>query len=280
MSERTPDRFWSGIDITKLVAGTLAAVSAAVIGSFLGVAGTLIGAAVASLVGGIGTELYEKSLKRGVSRIKARPGQPPVTAPAAVGTPAVAKPSTETETPGHFDPVPQTGATRARRPRWQLVAVPAMAFFALAMGTLFAVESFAGQSLPSMVGASSSRTTTVGSVVGAGKKAEPTTRPSTEPTEESDGEQPAGEPTGTQQPDSDATTSPAPDATTTAPTETGAPAPTGGPGAEQGDAGEQGGTEQEQQEDATDSGGSGGREGLTGEQDQGGQAPAGAPASQ
>ena len=38
MSEQASDRIWSGIDIPKTIAGTLAAVSAAVVGSFLGVA--------------------------------------------------------------------------------------------------------------------------------------------------------------------------------------------------------------------------------------------------
>ena len=35
MTEHAPDRLWSGIDIPKTIAGALAAVCAAVIGSFL-----------------------------------------------------------------------------------------------------------------------------------------------------------------------------------------------------------------------------------------------------
>ncbi len=81
MTEHAPDRLLSGPQLTKLVAGTLAAVSAAAIGSFLGVAGTLIGAAVASVVGSLGTEIYQRSLKRGATKLQ-------TLAPAFVKAPA------------------------------------------------------------------------------------------------------------------------------------------------------------------------------------------------
>ena len=86
MSEHAPDRVLSGIDIPKTIAGVLAAVSAAVLGSFLGVAGTLAGAALASIVGSVGTEIYRKFIDRSHKQIVATF----VTAPAAVGTPSVA----------------------------------------------------------------------------------------------------------------------------------------------------------------------------------------------
>src|ERR1043165_3009221 len=89
MSEHAPDRIWSGIEITKVIAGTLAAVTAAVIGSFLGVAGTLAGAAVASVVGSVGTEIYQRSLNRGAKRLGSI-APTFVKVPAAVGTPPVA----------------------------------------------------------------------------------------------------------------------------------------------------------------------------------------------
>ena len=79
MTEHAPDRIWSGIDIPKTIAGVLAAVSAAVVGSFLGVAGTLVGAAVASIVGSVGTEIYQRWINRGSKKIAAtlrRPRRP------------------------------------------------------------------------------------------------------------------------------------------------------------------------------------------------------------
>ena len=48
----------------QLAGGALAAVTAAAIGSRLGVAGTLIGAAVASIIGGVGGTLYSAGIDR------------------------------------------------------------------------------------------------------------------------------------------------------------------------------------------------------------------------
>ncbi len=47
-----------------MAAGALAAVSAAVVASLFGVAGTVIGAAVASVVSTVGAALYSESLRR------------------------------------------------------------------------------------------------------------------------------------------------------------------------------------------------------------------------
>ncbi|MBW6436000.1 hypothetical protein KZ829_19850 [Actinoplanes hulinensis] len=130
MSEQAQGRFWSGIDIPKTVAGTLAAVSAAVAGSFLGVAGTLIGAAVAALISSIGTEVYHRFIDRGTRRLQTAF----TVAPAAVGTPDV--PATDEAPSGEND----------RRVHWKRVGLAAAAFFALGMGTLTTAELFAGRS--------------------------------------------------------------------------------------------------------------------------------------
>lgn len=216
MSEHPPDRIWSGIDIVKVTAGTLAAVSAAVIGSFLGVAGTLIGAAIASLVGTVGTEVFAKSISRGYSRLRGTsPAQPPVTAPAAVGTPAVAMPSTAKQVPGHFDPVPQPGSTtQSARPRWRRLVLPAIAVFVLAMGAVTLVELTAGKSFASMFGNESGGGTTLTSV---GREDDPTPTPDVT-RETPDPDQTEQTPTDT--PTDEAPTGPTP--TTTSPT-TGAP---------------------------------------------------------
>src|SRR3954466_13554107 len=103
MTERAPDRVWSGIDIPKTIAGVLAAVSAAVVGSFLGVAGTLVGAAVASLIGSIGTEIWARSIKRGGEKLQQTVAPAFIKAPAAIGTPEVAA-ATEDEAPSHTVP--------------------------------------------------------------------------------------------------------------------------------------------------------------------------------
>ena len=99
-----------GLSVIQIVASTAAAVTAALIGSRLGVAGTLTGAALASVVSGVGAAVYGHSLL--VTRRKmakalrlVRPGTTP-SAPAgattaAPATPAVAdrQPTTEHGTP-------------------------------------------------------------------------------------------------------------------------------------------------------------------------------------
>ena len=221
MSEHAPDRLWAGIDIPKTIAGVLAAVSAAVVGSFLGVAGTLVGAAVASIVGSVGTEIYHRSIERGKQRLQATF----VTAPAAVGTPSVA--AAEEESPS--EPEPQVTG----RYRWGRVAMVAGALFVLAMGALTAFELTAGKSVADAVGKKSSSSSTIGSIVGAKDKkqqksstvtpspsatttADPSAEPSTDPSAATS-TQPSADPSGS---GAATTSSPDPastDAATTAP---------------------------------------------------------------
>ena len=213
MSEHAPDRIWSGIEISKVIAGTLAAITAAVIGSFLGVAGTLAGAAVASLVGSVGTEIYQRSLNKGAKRLSAI-APTFVKVPAAVGTPEVAA-AVEEESPSH------TVAPR-RNIRWGHVALAATALFVLAIGSLSVFELVAGKSVASTVGTSSPGKSTIGSVFGDDSAKRPAVTPSTdtspaptgEPTTGPNGE-PAAPPTepGTA-PTGDATTEPTTDPTT------------------------------------------------------------------
>jgi hypothetical protein len=225
MSAQASEGFFSGINVPKVIAGTLAAVSAAVVGSFLGVAGTLIGAAVASLVGSVGTELYERSLHRGAKKLQTF-APTFIKAPAAVGTPAVAA-ATEDDLPSHTVPEP----ARARQIRWRRVAAIAGALFALAMGTLTAAEMITGESVSSAVGRSSSGGTTVGSILGGGGDSAPKPTPSTSTTPTTapsdDAATPAAEPTESAGP---TTTSQVPttEPTTVAPT-TGAPEQTTAP---------------------------------------------------
>nr|BFE69134.1 hypothetical protein GCM10020092_024350 [Actinoplanes digitatis] len=159
MSEHATDRFWSGIEVSKVIAGTLAAVTAAVVGSFLGVAGTLAGAAVASVVGSLGTEIYHRSLNRGAKRIGAI-APTFVKVPSAVGTPPVAA-ATKQENPSRTVPP-------RRNIRWRHVAVASAALFVLAIGALTMFELMTGRSMASTVGTTSSSTTSVGSLFGGG----------------------------------------------------------------------------------------------------------------
>jgi len=199
MSEQPSDRIWSGIDISKTIAGALAAVCAAVAGSFLGVAGTLVGAVLASIVASVGTEVYHRSLNKGAKKLRTlTPAF--VKTPAAVGTPAVAA-ATQEESPSHTVP------DRPRRQlRWARVAVLAGALFVLAMGTLTVVELALGKSVASTVGNSTGARTTFGGVLDPG------------------GDDPAPAPTGTTPDRETPATEPASDPTAPAPAGTTAPA--------------------------------------------------------
>ena len=159
MTERAPDRIWSGINIPKTIAGALAAVCAAVVGSYLGVAGTLIGAAVASVVGTVGTEIYERSLNKGREKLQTL-APAFVKTPAAVGTPPVAA-ATEDESPSHtVAPKPQI--------RWKRIALLAGAVFVLAMGSLTVFELVSNRSVASIVGNDTKARSTVGGLLNPG----------------------------------------------------------------------------------------------------------------
>ncbi|MEV4636788.1 hypothetical protein AB0J80_05470 [Actinoplanes sp. NPDC049548] len=177
MSEQAPDRLWSGIQISKVIAGTLAAVTAAVLGSFLGVAGTLAGAALASVVGSVGTEIFNNSLKRSTKHLQTvAPAF--IKAPAAVGTPPVAA-AAEEEKPSHTV-VPEPGRFAIR---WKTVALGAAAVFVIAMGAIFAVEVTAGRSLASMTGHGPSGGNTFSNLVSSNDDTSKEKAPSTEVSE-------------------------------------------------------------------------------------------------
>jgi cytoskeletal protein RodZ len=177
MSEQAaPDRIWSGIEFSKVIAGTLAAVTAAVIGSFLGVAGTLIGAAVASVVGSIGTEIYQRSLHRGAKRLS-EIAPTFVKMPAAVGTPPVAA-ATEEESPSHTVPV------KPRKPfRWGHAALAAVVLFALTMGAISLFEAFTDKPLSATV---KNQTATGSTLFGNNSSEEEKKAPATEVSSEPD----------------------------------------------------------------------------------------------
>jgi hypothetical protein len=192
MSEQAPDRLWSGIDIPKTLAGVLAAISAAVVGSFLGVAGTLVGAAVASVIGSVGTEIYQRSIHRGAKKLQTI-APTFIKVPAAIGTPEVAA-ATEADSPSHTVAEPVK-----RQIRWSRIAMIAGAMFVLAMGSLTLAELASGSSAASWTGNGNGAGTTLGGVVkSSDKKVTPTPTPAATPTDKApvdQATQPATEPT-------------------------------------------------------------------------------------
>jgi hypothetical protein len=81
--ERSEDRERIQLSAAQIAASSLAAVSAAVICSFFGVAGTVIGTAIASVLATTGSALYGYSLRRTKARLRrlhqAGAASPPLT---------------------------------------------------------------------------------------------------------------------------------------------------------------------------------------------------------
>jgi hypothetical protein len=229
MTEHAPDQVRSGIDIPKTIAGALAAVCAAVIGSFLGVAGTLVGAALASIIGSVGTEVYRRYLDKGAKKLQTLAVPAFVKAPAAIGTPEVAAASEE-DSPSHTVP-----EQPLRKIRWGRVALVAGALFVLAMGTLSIAELISGKSVASAVGNSTGAKSTFGGLLHPGKDTStaptPAPTPSATPTDTAPANDTPSTSEPTTQPTSEAATEPTTQPTT-APT-TAAPdqtAPADNPG--------------------------------------------------
>jgi len=145
--------------VPKLLAGALAAVSGAVVASFFGVEGTLIGAALGSLLVAPAETLYTRTL-------------------ASAHT--VARRSLLRRA-GEQTGVSEEGASKAHPEpiRWRRVAVAAVLAFGIAVGAITGVEAVARQPLASLFGSRSRQgaSTSVGIVVtGADRSIPPATR--------------------------------------------------------------------------------------------------------
>jgi hypothetical protein len=145
--------------VPKLLAEALAAVSGAVVASFFGIEGTLIGAALASLLVAPAEALYTHSLAS-AHRVARR------SLVRRVGEQAGASEEAASQAP-------------AQPIRWQRVAVAAVVAFGVAVGAITGVEAAANQPLASLVGNRPQQegSTSVGVVVaGADRSAPPATR--------------------------------------------------------------------------------------------------------
>ncbi len=133
------------LSVVQVIAGALASVSAALVASTFGLKGTLLGAAITSIVASIGGALYTHSLHQARARIQTR-----------------FNPHT-----GRIERIvipPQ----RVRRPiRWGMVAGVAGLVFVLAMGAITVVEVTARKPVAALVGGTSPQHggTTVGALL-------------------------------------------------------------------------------------------------------------------
>lgn len=195
-------------NLAQIAGGALAAVTTAAVGSRLGVAGTLVGAALASVLAAFASTLYTKGLERtrdGVRKIVLRDGKGK--------TEVVVPPARRTGAWGR--PLAITGGMLAT----------AGVTFVVAMGVVTGWEFGTGKTLDGRTGTTigqvSNRQSTTKPKPSASASAKPTVTPSATP---------SAEPTAT------ATPTPAPSATATG-TPTPSATPTDAPGT-QADAGQ------------------------------------------
>ena len=141
---------------TQVAAGALASVTAAVLGSKLGIAGTVTGAGLASVVGTVGASVYERSIHATRDRVTARirQEQPPVGA------------SHDAETV-RLMVAPPKAETPAKR-RWPMMVAAVAVAFVIGMGVLTVVELVDGHAT-----SGDGNRTTVGALFG--QPAQPST---------------------------------------------------------------------------------------------------------
>src|SRR5918997_2730145 len=162
------------LSATQVAAGALASVSSAVVASFFGLAGTLIGAALASVISTVSAALFSNSLQKTNDKLRRAWGQltgrqapvePATATPTEVASAAPATPATQV-LPAHLDP--RRAPARRSRPRWTRVAVYAAAVFVMAMGVIPGIELIGQKPVAALVGGTeTSQETTISALTNA-----------------------------------------------------------------------------------------------------------------
>jgi hypothetical protein len=148
-----------GLSFAQVTGSALAAVSGAVLAAWLGVTGTLIGAAVGSVIGTVGSATYTYSLQRGRDVVVAgRNGVKPA-GPTAAGAPVPTRPARRAT---------ELRATWRDWP-WKRLTAAAAAALVLGIGTLTVLELVAGEPVSSIAGGDDSSRTTLGGVISGGR---------------------------------------------------------------------------------------------------------------
>jgi hypothetical protein len=221
MSEEPEERKLS-ISTTQVVASALAAMSVAFMTSWLGTAGTIIGACLGSVIATVGTAAYSWSLRRTSTVVKQtaaqvrqtalltntlprtvaqgplrkRSGQrgetpaPDSVAGEAADETSVLTPAEQAAAEAEVDPDAPTG--RWDGFPWKKTMLATGAVLLLCIGGITVLEVVTGQSMASISGHDDSKGTTVGNVVQNNKKQDKTPAPSNEQTRTPD---PGGEQT-------------------------------------------------------------------------------------
>lgn len=194
----------------QLIAGALAAMTSAWLASWLGVAGTLIGAAVGSIVAGIASTLYSASLQRGIERSKTLlvTEQGSVVEGAAEGEES----TVEAQAVIDDEPAPRSNwKTLLARVNWKTVALVSATTLLVAIAAIGAYEVISGRSFGNE---SNSRIvpSSVSRDGGVGPQAPDPSTPAPTSTAEPSQNTPAPTPTATPTPSTTASPEPTDDA--------------------------------------------------------------------
>lgn len=131
------------LSLTQTVGGALAAMTAAALGSRLGVAGTIVGAAVASIIAGVGGSLYTASLRHTREKVQTVWSSRGGAAKGPVSTssgPSRPTPATHEE----IRPEPRSGRPVPSSVPWKSMLIGAGAVFAIAVAALTGFEFISG----------------------------------------------------------------------------------------------------------------------------------------
>ncbi|MDN6132630.1 MAG: hypothetical protein L0J03_00715 [Brevibacterium sp.] len=140
----------SRVSATQLLAGAAAAATSSVIGGQLGVAGTVVGAGVASIITGLAVTLYTSSFDKGKEKIrevgtklapvvKAKSLGPKTQRSAAVAAPQTAVPS---HAPEAASDAPKSWWQKLHRKRVLYPVTIGVATFGIGLGVVVMAESF------------------------------------------------------------------------------------------------------------------------------------------
>jgi hypothetical protein len=175
-----PDR--PQLSATQIVASVLAAMTATVAASFLGVAGTVIGAAVASVLTVVGNAVYGHSIQRTGERVRAavpasaRWLPPPVPTAASGGaTPAEAPGGPAVDAPGNDRAEPGQARRRSHATVLRRLGLACLAVFAVINVAITSLELVAGRPISDLLtGKQASGTTLFGTHDTGGSATTPT----------------------------------------------------------------------------------------------------------
>jgi hypothetical protein len=237
-----------GLSPAQVLGSALAAVSGAFSASWLGTTGTLIGAAVGSVIATVGAAIYTHSLRRTGQAVKRTAVQVRhgalLTGPILRPDPGTAQdaPVRDPNAPGSGASVtePATGAhtpDERRTPAaglfpWVKVALASLAVLVAALGGITAVEAVTGRPIASLLGQDDGTGTTVGHVVGTDTSHHGTRQPTkdrpTQPTQPTPSQEPSQTPSQQpQEPAPSTPSTPSPTDTPVPPAQSQAPAPDG-----------------------------------------------------